>query len=275
MRQNEFILNNIGKKILITAGIHGNQHSSVLLGQRLAELIKNKDIKPAGIKSITIINFINQYGIYSFRRQNQNDIDLNRQFSQGKSTIKEIQYIKKKIKQVDIVIDLHSSINSTEFFYLNNDRYLASYVDFLNKNELAYVINQISNDTVKTYANSLGKLGFTFEMNQSCNSIDEVSVIRSIIYLKKLLNSISKLTLEINNNINYSCCKNIQMPTTGRLKVLCQLGKIVDKDQVIAYINNGERTINVLSPCKGIIIAFPIRYGYISIGSPIIAIQPL
>ena len=112
-------------------------------------------------------------------------------------------------------------------------------------------------------------------MNQNYSSIDEVSVIKSIIYLKRLLNSVSVLKLEINNSVTHSYCQNIQMIDTGRLKILCQLGKVVEKDQLIAYINNGEKTINVLSPCRGIIIAYPIRYGYVSIGSPIIAIQPL
>ena len=121
MKQQIFKYKNQGYKILIVAGIHGNEHTSIYSLQLLKQYLATNKIENTAISQICTLNYINEIGMYNFIRQNQNGIDLNREFFHEKSSQKIIQKLKKIMDLYDIIIDIHSSFNTTQFFYLNKD----------------------------------------------------------------------------------------------------------------------------------------------------------
>lgn len=277
MKSQIFKYNQTGKKILIIAGIHGNQHTSIYAAQLFAQNLQDKTITvTSDIGTIQIINFVNQIGIYNFSRQNQNSIDLNRQFNKSKSSEKVVQKIKKLITKYDIVIDLHSSFNTTEFCYLNKDKWCNSFISFLSQLQLRYVINGQRTPTIKTYTNQIkDKIGFTIQLNQRQSNIDINSAYHGLQYLIKIISNIKKLKKQSDTFSNILQSKDISADISGLMTLKCVPGKYYKRGQIIGYINglDSKTNISILMPQDGVIIAFPIKMAYIKVGQPLLKYQ--
>lgn len=273
MLQYQYNYNNEGKSILIVAGMHGNQHTSIYACQLFNNAIKNKKFKH--LNKITICNFINYVGIFNNTRQNEDNIDLNRQFT-GKKSISIIQKLKKLINQHDVILDIHSSFNSIEFCYLAKDKFTQAYIGFLNKINVKYVINKSTQPTLKNYINlNTQKIGFTIELNQNNNDIDINSAYRGVQIISSIVTNIDQCqkTPGLFQDIQeaYDICADI----TGKLKIDGILGKKYKKGQTIGRIQSIDKNtvISIIIPEDGILVAFPIKQAYIAIGQPIIKIQ--
>jgi hypothetical protein len=57
---------------------------------------------------------------------------------------------------------MHSSFNTINFCYLAKDKYTKSYINFLEKININYVVNYSSEPTMKNFINlNTNKIGFT------------------------------------------------------------------------------------------------------------------
>lgn len=275
MKQQIFKYKNQGYKILIVAGIHGNEHTSIYSLQLLKQYLATNKIENKAISQICTLNYINEIGMYNFIRQNQNGIDLNREFFHEKSSQKIIQKLKKIMDLYDIIIDIHSSFNTTQFFYLNKDQWCQSYIDFLTKQELKYVINDVITPTIKTYANQNNKIGFTLQINQDNSNIDINSAYRGLQMILKLIDSVQIIQKQKNKFAHIKQSKDITTDISGLMTLKCIPGKFYKYGQIIGYIqglNNGQN-ISILMPEDGVIIAFPIKMAYVKVGQPILKYQ--
>lgn len=273
MIQYQYNYNNPGKSILIIGGLHGNEHTSVYAVQLFNKAIRNKVFKK--LNKITICNFVNYVGIFNNTRQNQDGIDLNRQFHGNKSN-KDIEKIKKLINQHDVIIDMHSSFNTINFCYLAKDKYTKSYINFLEKININYVVNYSSEPTMKNFINlNTNKIGFTIQLNQNNNDIDINSAFNGVQILNNIIKNIDLCIKksDIFNDIEESY--DITAYITGKMKIQAVLGKKYKKGQTIGRIQSidGKNIISITIPEDGIIVAYPIKQAYVAVGQPIIKIQ--
>lgn len=277
MKSQVFKYNQTGKKILIIAGVHGDQHTSIYAAQLFAQNLQDKTITVnSDIGVIEIVNFVNYIGMFNFTRQNQNGVDLNREFNKSKSSEKVVQKLKKLIAKYDIVIDLHSSFNTTQFCYLNKDKWCQSFISFLSQLQLRYVINGDRTSTVKTYTNQIkDKIGFTIQLNQKQSDIDINSAYHGLQYLIKILSNIKKLKKQSNTFSNILQSRDISADISGLMTLKCMTGKYYKRGQLLGYINglDSQKNISILMPQDGVVIAFPIKMAYIKVGQPLLKYQ--
>lgn len=178
-------------RILVLAGVHGNELTAMKSAELFTGNLKYKEDRwfddvPFG--SITILNYINMYGLIHNTRETgnlENPLDLNRGYKESED-IRSI--IKNEIKEADIVIDIHSSprIINAMFLVDNGSKFprksISKYCD------LPIVVWNSNNSTIKSYAMSLGKLGLTLETN-GMEIIDEESAWMAFHALTNLLNN--------------------------------------------------------------------------------------
>lgn len=174
------------RKILVIAGVHGNEQNAVLAAYRLYEsfatatqdIYKNEN-------DIRFILGVNKWGLLTNKRefgqrtdvypdpiQTDKPIDFNRVFT--KNHVAELNenatavrnFIQKAIEDADIVIDVHNSPACTNMVLLNNDEYAASTIEFMNECHMDtdYMVCESQTSTIKKYAIEQGKVGFTVEL---------------------------------------------------------------------------------------------------------------
>ena len=157
------------KKLLVISGLHGNEYTPV---SAVAELFLHKVSEfisaLTGLYSqITILHAVNEYGLIKGVREASAPTDLNRLYQ----TIEPIELIKDEVESADVIIDVHSSPNCTEFVLINQGDQANSYVEFAKAHGIKYLVwSDGSPATLKSYALTQNKIAFTVE----CNGIQRV-----------------------------------------------------------------------------------------------------
>lgn len=154
-------------KILVLAGLHGNELTAMATAYRLQkETLDNfqKRIWP----DITIINCINRYGLRHNTRNSgyeSDQFDLNRVYGEEKPEVIR-QEIADEIDNADILIDIHSSPRMIDALFLvdNNTKYCRKLLEKY-CNLPIVVQSKPKGITAKQYASMNGKLALTLETN--------------------------------------------------------------------------------------------------------------
>lgn len=143
-------------KILILSGVHGSEQSAVICAKELQNYFSDND-------NITIIPQINKSGLLNNKRETDVISDLNRSLFDNNyiETINELKY---QISKHDIVIDIHNSPNCDNFVLLDSDCN-TRIIDACRKLNIEYGVNPKGNQSIKTYANSQGKIALTYEFS--------------------------------------------------------------------------------------------------------------
>ena len=201
------------RKILIIAGVHGNEHNAVLAAYRLyRELMQKHDPKCRNKHDIRFILGVNKWGLLKNTRewasrtdvhpepiQNDTPVDFNRVFTMDHASgvkkeeatdIKRL--IENAIASADVVVGVHNSPACDNIVLLNNDEYTASTVKFLNEIHVPnYMVWESQTSTIKKYAIDHGKTGFTVELGGMTLSRSDASVmIDQTDFLKTLVNMV-------------------------------------------------------------------------------------
>lgn len=177
-------------QLLILGGVHGNEITPIDTCMLLVDKIK--DLSKSYYSRIVILNCINPTGIINNTRDisNQSTNDLNRSLS-----VIDSEDIASKlaswIREMDVIIDIHSSPNCTEFLLINQDENANSYVEFANNIEVPYLLRYIANNTIKKYGLDLGKISFTLELN----AIDKIDLVSSLTGSEIVLDIIKNISL--------------------------------------------------------------------------------
>lgn len=225
--------NNIGKKILIITGVHGNELTPIYCGFLLSKL----DYSSYDFKKITIISAINKNGIIKNTREipSNSTSDLNRMFNYD-INVNEKEELEKEIKEHDIIIDIHSSPKCDNFVLLNQDENTNSYVNFCMKNDISYLIRYSAANTIKKYCIDLNKISFTLELNR-INYIDNISAEFGKDIVLKIINDCNNISIKKEEPI-YSTYVELQTYKAGLFLPRKQCGDIVGKNDVIGTILN-------------------------------------
>lgn len=177
--------NKKGKRILIIAGVHGEEITpvyclSVFLKQYV-ELVKQD------FKSMTVINGINMSGLKQGTRDipNNSTSDLNRMFVYETKT-NALNLLKEHIEENDIVIDVHSSPSCTDFALVDIDEYMKSMKEWCDKSSVPVAFRYSGADTIKRYCLDMGKPALTIELNK-LNVIDYTSAKNGAEILTRLI----------------------------------------------------------------------------------------
>jgi predicted deacylase len=151
------------KKVLVIAGVHGNELTPLLAVNILENNLQNVT---EFYSELIVVNFANLNGIRFNTREipDTSTNDLNRMFKSEEINV--FETLKQLIDQADVVIDLHSSADCTDFVLINRDEYCNSYVNFCQSSKIQYVVRGNSNNTIKKYCIDNGKIGFTIELNR-------------------------------------------------------------------------------------------------------------
>jgi predicted deacylase len=170
-------LNKEGKRrVLVVCGIHGNESQAVKDVYYLKGHFKNTNMVNSNIWKITFV-VANRSGLLANTREYQTDnksptSDFNRSFpwkeeAQEKETI--VEELKEEVKNNDIIIDVHNSPNCIPCVLVdwNGPRFdvICSMLKTMPRESMfTPVIRYSGVDSLKNYANNLGKFGFTVEL---------------------------------------------------------------------------------------------------------------
>lgn len=216
--------NKKGKRILIIAGVHGEELTPVYC---LSVFSKQYiDIVKQDFKSMTIINGVNMDGLKQGTRDipNNSTSDLNRMFI-SESRTDSFNLLKEHIEENDIVIDVHSSPSCTDFALIDIDEYMSSMKEWCNKSSVTAAFRYSGADTIKRYCLDMGKPALTIELNK-LNVIDYASA----------KNGAEILTRLILRSANYA---KIEKKEPGYVKELVEIKTHVS-GIVDYHVKNGE-----------------------------------
>ena len=225
------------KNILILSGVHGDELTPIVSTNNLIKNIETfyKDKKEfhARFGSLKIFSAINATGIAQNTREIPNDFtpDLNRKFNTRESFEDELFEL---INDADMVIDVHSSPNCTNFVLLNQDENTNSFVDFCNDNYIEYAIQYSAADTIKNYCLKNDKIGITVELNGK-NYIDtKASEIGVSIILKFIIHD-----LEIKKSVpKHNVMEEFKTYHEGLFIFNKECGNIINDGDYMGYVLN-------------------------------------
>ena len=159
------------KKILIIAGIHGDESNAVNL---LSKISRKYEINYTDIGQVTFLNAINTTGLkYNTREfqeeESKESNDLNRYFDDEvkEDKIQIMEELSQYIKEHDLIIDIHNSPNVViPSVVIALNEHAPFYIRKCVKLNIPYILHSNKN-TIKKYADlTLGKEAYTIEVNQ-------------------------------------------------------------------------------------------------------------
>lgn len=272
-----------GKNVLLIAGVHGDEITPVYTLAKMIQYIKNFDGNIdnipffKNIKQLTILNGINMSGMIKSQRDvfNDNTLDLNRLLiTDDNSNSKSI--LKEHVDNNDIVIDIHSSPNCTEFVLIDIDEYTNSIKKWCDLSNVQYAFRYSGANTIKRYCLENNKYGLTLEINQM-KTIDFDSSENALNIIFKLLDRINIIPplSKSRPNININELVELKTFTTGLVKHYFNCGQNISIGNILYDIYDLE--FNLLyshrSDINGIVICEPNK-SFVSRGDVVYLIQP-
>ncbi|MCK5043430.1 succinylglutamate desuccinylase/aspartoacylase family protein [Candidatus Pacearchaeota archaeon] len=222
------------KKILIIAGIHGDEVSAVLTAYEIKEWVEKNSLK-----NITIIPRANKIAYCLGLKENPEDKkNLNRTFP-GKKDGTFSERLAFKIfnfaKNFDYVIDLHNYANGrTCLPFILTDLKKQFNKDFANKVGLSYAVRCLGNKgqlfielSKKNIPSMIIEFGSSEKVERKYIEIVKKAVI-NFIQNKK------------NAKVNFIDYKKIKAPSAGKFISKVCLGKIVNKGDVLGLMNKNQ-----------------------------------
>ena len=165
-------------KILITAGMHGNEQSALLAVMKYREMIAARDDLDLDVD----FAIINHYGLFNDQRNmretpQEKVFDPNRMWepveitSMWGNAAGAVEAIKQHLKNYELVIDVHNSPAISPCVVISNSKYARNYVEFCKKNVIPFVALESNTPTIKQYANEIVKIpAFTVELPEMNSS---------------------------------------------------------------------------------------------------------
>ena len=233
-------------RILITAGIHGDEIGAILTAKELKGWVEGK-----GFRNVEIIHDANKKGIEARVRENpSDDKDLNRLFPGDKNGTDSdiiVNELFEKAKKFDYIIDLHT--------YGKGSRCLPYMLTDLKRDFNKKFCKKIGLDYAVQTAGTSGQMFIELSNRGIPAMIIEAGGaewLEDAIY-EKVKNCIKDFILNIEHDRNVRFFDNydrIEFDDEGYFKPLTSLGDEVEKSEIIGYVDGME----IVSPCKGLIL---------------------
>lgn len=273
------------RRVLLIAGVHGNEVTPIECLRQFQWLLESEtdsNIIFDNFSTLTILNAVNIPALREGTRETPSpkDGDLNR-FPSIHNQDKMRSILMDQIAAHDVIIDVHSSPNCTEFILINQDQFAKAYVDFANQIGINYLVRYSHAHTIKTYSQSIKTAAFTVELN-GMDRIDMVSASAGIVLLEKLINGLHKLDFSILGLIplepEVPCHYEFKAHSEGLFtEKETQLGQTLHGGEILGELTYGERSGGrdvIYTGLPGKIIAGVDR-SWVRPGDVLYLIQPL
>lgn len=246
-------------RVLITAGVHGDEVTGVYASLRLVGYLQSKQIGEIS-GTVIVVPVVNILGFQARTRHNPVDlVDLNRVFPEGAgspSTRATVKAVWELAMSSDYVIDLHcAGLNSYQYV-------LALYEEFP---KVKVLTDAIPWDTVVESTGLRGQL-FVEATHRGVPSVIIETIGGDGYYSEEwgdaLYRTILETLIELEAIVDqkfakrdvkkayYGKLKEARSPVEGFPKPVKNPGELVDGDDVVAYVND----VPVKSPCRGRLI---------------------
>jgi predicted deacylase len=266
--------NNFGKKILIIAGVHGNELTPVFA---VGEMIRTSTFEELSDKfsKITFINGLNISGLRNNTREIFSDSsqDINRMLS-NETSIEYIEILKEHIEDSDVVIDIHSSPTCANFALIDIDEYAESIMDWCVESDIKCAFRYSGASTIKRYCLEKNKLSVTLELNRM-NTIDKNSANDCIKMVRRLI--------EKSNNFNLKKCepkisepmRELKTYQEGIINNYRKNGDYISEGSVVAEVFDFsmDKIGEIKAETSGWVVCQPSN-DYVKRGDVIMLIQP-
>lgn len=268
--------NDTNKKILVLAGVHGNETTPLICIKNLIDKFNCEYDKT--FHNITLINCINRSGLIANTRNLQpisNTEDLNRKFMSNNNL--DFSVLKEQLDLADIIIDIHSSPNCKELCLLNIDSKTNSYIEYLKNLSILYCCRYSSENTIKKYCLDNNKIAFTVELNGT-TFVDEQSAKVGCDMVFDIIKNIDSFDTTYKNK-QFQNIKEIIMlksPEEGLFYLTKPLGEIFNVGDDVGYILTLStfKKVPVISNVFGMVVCGNDKQ-YYKFAEPILEIQPL
>lgn len=257
-----FISNNVGKRILLLAGIHGDEVNGIEI---LRKIIEQKILTDLHCGSVIVIPVLNVFGFINFKRDVPSGKDVNRSFPGNRNGSLASRVAKKLtefiLPNVDMIIDFHSG-GETRYNY-PQIRFTKSSTQSC---ELASIFNPpfliekaMIKGSLRKSANDLKIPTIVFEGGES-GRLDDFTTQTGINGIKNILHHFKMIENSENvKNLEVAMMNKtmwIRAKDSGIINLLKKSGDMVNEKEPIAIIHDiySEWSKVVLSPRKAYII---------------------
>lgn len=260
-------------KILIITGVHGDEITPIIAGFKLIKILEDNHYKH--YKHLTILHAVNIDAIRDKSRSAKGDDskDLNRMFvNESAGDIKAA--IDGRIQDYDVVIDMHSSPNCTEYCLITNNEFANKYVEFCENHEIPYLLRYDNSNTIKSYSIKKGKIGFTLESNGLLTA-DYTSVDRLVNMVEGIIEFIDDFKVNVPEDPKYNDFTQVYTHLEGIYYPKVKLGDIVKQNDILCFIirKDGSNQPVVYHGEQAIVIAGP-DSGYVTANDILFLLQP-
>lgn len=251
-----------GPVVFISAAIHGDELNGIEIIRRLKKLNILKKIRG----TLILVPVVNVYGMMNLSRYLPDRRDLNRSFpgsSKGSLAARIAKiFFDEVVAKCSLGIDLHTgSIHKTNLPQIRtnlNNEYTAKLAKFF---EAPVVLHsELRDGSLRAQAQENGVPILLYEAGEALR-FDESSIrigVKGIINVLRENGNLPKITKKRKKKtpIIARASKWIRSGSSGVLRTIKALGDTVEKDEVLAYIDDplGEESTEILSPFSGVII---------------------
>lgn len=257
-----FVINGkkTGKKVFISACIHGNEINGIEIIRRLKKQSILKKIKG----TLILIPCVNVYGLNNQTRYMPDRRDLNRSFPGSKngslaSRVAKI-FFEEIVLKCDFGIDLHTGA-------IHRSNFPQTRVDFEDKQSLELakafgapvILNSPYRENSLRYCSKqegvrvlLYESGEALRYDETCIRIGVQGVLNVLKHLEMLPNQTKKRKLPVLTNSS----SWVRATSSGAIRTIKKLGDTVSKDEIIGYVDMplNEISHEIISNADGIII---------------------
>lgn len=192
-----------GYNIFMVSGVHGNEQLAVLssyeayLRIKTEKLINGELTLYMGANAPGLVDGTREYPVWRDPSALPEDRNLNRAFSFGKKA-DDMEVARSKVLDFansgDFVLDVHNSPSVHNCVLIDNGPYAKAYVKWCIENDIAYILRDGPDGTLKSIAIKGGDIGFTVELGGMGDCMLENSIMTSQIdFLVKLIVALSKV----------------------------------------------------------------------------------
>lgn len=277
-----------GPKILVISGIHGDESQAVVSVLKLADAISKLSCDPSSVfshvASYTFLHAVNDFGLAQHTRENlyqkesETPQDLNRLFKAEFSTPTELKdTISTAITDADIVIDVHNSPLCKNCFLVDYDSNADKILSLVGRTSLTPLVRTVNTNagTVKSKALSMGKIGFTVELNGMgfLGDDPEQSSILLLEFIQSILSNYNlpkKTCPDLSEYLSHSLYSMITgVVSWQRLNPWL---KKYSKNEVICTVTSldGKETHEIKAPYSGGFVYDITHFYYVNKGEPIV-----
>ncbi len=250
-----------GPKVFVSAAIHGDELNGIEIIRRLKKLSVLKKLKG----TLILVPVVNVYGLSSLSRYLPDRRDLNRSFpgsTKGSLAARTAKiFYDEIVKKCSYGIDLHTgAIHRSNLPQIRTNIQNSETWELAKAFEAPVILHsEVRDGSLRAVAQEEGVSILLYEAGEALR-FDETSIkigVKGIVNVLKSLEMLPQTKKKrYRNPLTFKESSWTRATTSGMLRTVKGLGDLVEKDDVIALIDEpiGGESFELLSPFDGVII---------------------